>query len=278
MASTVSNEERIAQDGISGDLAAWLQFNLDGPRIAEGGAELAAFPPPELMQVTTGLTDPVHFAQHGVHFVERLADASPTPLADFKSVLDFGCGVGRVARLFKGFKGKYTGVDVDGKTVSWVDESLPHVSAHLSIPRAPLPFSDAEFDCVISISVFTHMTESDQRFYLRELQRVTEPGAILMLTIHGKRALHRALTEDFVFNLVSCPREELESAEEALVDGSGYKFIRQLGHLTSTDYDYGITFINEDYVNRVWSEYFDVVRITTAALHDFQDIVTLRRR
>jgi SAM-dependent methyltransferase len=199
-------------------------------------------------------------------------------LAEFRSILDFGCGVGRVARLFAGFRGEYTGVDVDANLVNWVSENLPHVNAYLSVPRAPLPLENAAFDCVISISVYTHMNESDQLFYLGELQRVTKTGAILMLTIHGKRALHRALDEDFVFNLVCCPREELEGAKESLNTGSGYKFIRQLGHLTTEEYDYGITFISEDYVRNVWSDYFDVVSIADGALHDFQDIVTLRRR
>lgn len=51
------------------------------------------------MQITTGLSEPLHFAQRGVHFLEQLELASETPLAGFKSVLDFGCGVGRLARL-----------------------------------------------------------------------------------------------------------------------------------------------------------------------------------
>ena len=263
---------------MSGDLATWLKFNLEAMETPEGRAQLAPFPPAELMQITTGLTDPLHFAQHGVNFLEQLELASETHLADFKSILDFGCGVGRLARLFKGFKGQYTGVDVDSKTVAWIRGALPHVSAYLSTPREALPFANASFDCAISISVFTHMTEADQRLYLSELQRVVQPGGTLLLTVHGKRALHRALTEDFVFNLVWCPRDELEEAQVTLDSGSGYKFIRQLGHLTTDHYDYGITFIGAEYINSVWSEYFDVVNVREGALYDFQDIVTLRRR
>jgi ubiquinone/menaquinone biosynthesis C-methylase UbiE len=272
------HDKAIELAGMSGDLATWLRYNLDAMETPESQAQLAAFPPPELMQITTGLTEPLHFAQHGVHFLEQLELASETHLSDFKSVLDFGCGVGRLARLFKGFKGRYTGVDVDSKTVAWVREALPHVSAYLSAPREALPFAEAWFDCAISISVFTHMTEADQRFYLSELQRVVEPGGTLLLTVHGKRALHRALTEDFIFNLVWCPRDELEEAQASLSSGSGYKFIRQLGHLTTADYDYGITFIGTEYINNVWSEYFDVISVRQGAIHDFQDIVTLRRR
>jgi hypothetical protein len=122
------------------------------------------------------------------------------------------------------------------------------------------------------------MDEDDQRFYLTELQRVTKPGASLLLTIHGHRAVYRALNEQVVFDLLSCPMEELEAAANSLKSGLGYKFILQPGHLTTEDYDYGITFISSDYINRVWSEYFYVAGISNGALHDFQDIVTLRRR
>lgn len=33
-----------------------------------------------------------------------------------------------------------------------------------------------------------------------------------------------------------------------------------------------------DYINKIWSEYFDVIDVRQGAIHDFQDIVTLRRR
>lgn len=270
--------QAIARDGISGKLEDWLTLNLSAVGSKEGETVLAAFPPAELMEVTTGLTEPIDFATHGVHFVRELAQASPKPLSSFSSILDFGCGVGRLARLFKGFSGRYVGVDVDKRTVEWVRTSLPYVSANLNFPHEPLPFKDGEFACVISLSVFTHLTERDHLFYLSELCRVTQAGGILLLTVHGARALHRALTEEFVFNLVWCPREELEEADQILAADNGYKFIRQLGHLTSDNYEYGITFMAEDYVRNVWSRYFDVVDYRSGAIHDFQDIVVLTRK
>lgn len=278
MATRADDWSYIGQTGINGNLDDWLSFNLSAIGIQEQESLLSAFPPTELMQVTTGLTMPLDFATHGVHFVEQLKLACPTPLRAFASILDFGCGVGRLARMFKGFAGKYTGIDIDERTVDWVRDSLPHVSANLSRPHHPLPLPDNSFDCVISISVFTHLTEIDHVFYLKELQRVTQPGAILLLTVHGSRAVRRALTEEFIFNLVWCPRDALEQASVNLESGDGYRFIRQLGHLTTDSYDYGITFIGEEYIRRIWSTYFDVLDVRAGAIHDFQDIVVLRRR
>lgn len=268
---------RIADMGISGDLQPWLALNLaalDDPRLAE---LLPPFPPAELMQVTTGLTEPRPFVLHGTHFAEVLAAASPMPLGDFSSILDFGCGVGRLARMFKGLKGKYTGVDIDGRLVEWIGKGLDYVDAHLSTPRQPLPFADGSFDCVVSLSVFTHMNEEDQDFYLKELKRVTAPGATLLLTVHGPRALGRALTEKFIFNLVWCPRNALEKAAETLAGGAAFQFIRQEGHLSTDEYDYGITFMNHEYLAEHWARYFSLIDLRQGAIHDFQDIVVLRR-
>jgi SAM-dependent methyltransferase len=272
-----SPEARFAS-GIDGHLGDWLAFNRAGAFRTPGGLDIVApFPPAELMQNTTGLVDPEEFAAHGAHFVEALDAASPRPLRDHRDVLDFGVGVGRVARIFKGTRGCYTGVDVDARHVAWVDAELDHVDAVATVPRMPLPFDDGRFDCTISISVFTHMNETDQLFYLSELARVSRPGATLLLTVHGERALARAAREGSVFRLLEIPREEVAAVHEAFPE-PGFRFVRQNGHLTSDDYEYGITFIGRTYIERVWGEHFDVVDVVAGGIHDFQDIVVLTAR
>jgi cyclopropane fatty-acyl-phospholipid synthase-like methyltransferase len=37
----------------------------------------------------------------------------------------------------------------------------------------PLPYAEGEFDAVISISIFTHLTEKSQDEFLADLQRVS---------------------------------------------------------------------------------------------------------
>jgi len=266
-----------ARRGISGDLEEWLTFNrVEAFASPDSLALVAPFPPKELMQNTSGLVDPKHFASHGCDILKALSIASPQPISSYTSVLDFGVGVGRLARMFKGFQGSYTGVDVDARHVAWVSSALDHVKAFATTPRAPLPLADKSFDCIISISVFTHMNETDQFFYLSELARVAKPGAILMLTVHGERALKRAETEDMIFNMLSVPRSGIVETR-SLFPSPGFKFIRQDGHLTSDKYEYGITFISRAYVEKEWSRYFDVLP-GTAAIHDFQDVMVLRAR
>lgn len=264
--------------GINGDLQDWLAFNLTGAfALPDGLKHVAPFPPAELMQNTTGLTSNSDFASHGCDILKALSSASDKPLREFDAVLDFGVGVGRLARMFKGFRGRYAGVDVDRRHVEWVASALKYVDAYATEPGYTLPFRGACFDCVISVSVFTHMNERDQRFYLGELARVANSGATLLLTVHGERALIRAETEPQIFEMLWVPAESIPQTRAAF-STSGFNFILQQGHLTSSRYEYGITFISEEYIKRVWSDYFDIVRLCPGAIHDFQDVVVLRAR
>ena len=165
------------RNGISGNLEDWLAFNRDGAFASTGGLALAApFPPTELMQNVSGLTKPRDFAAHGCDILEAVSAASPTPLNAFTDILDFGVGVGRLARMFKGFQGRYTGIDVDTRHVAWVSSALDYVTAIATEPKQPLPLAEGSFDCMLSISVFTHMNERDHLFYLEQLARVARPG------------------------------------------------------------------------------------------------------
>lgn len=238
---------------------------------------MAPFPPAELMQNTTGLDQNEAFADQGAHFLRILSDASPQPLGTYDAVLDFGIGVGRLARMFKGFSGRYTGVDVDARHVAWVASALDYVEAIATSPHAALPLEDGRFDCIISISVFTHLSEADHLFYLSELARVSRPGATVMLTVHGERALERANTDELIFDLLEIPEPEVEAVREVFPD-PGFRFVLQNGHLTSDEYEYGISFIGRTYIERTWSRYFDVVDVLPGAIHDFQDVVVLTAR
>lgn len=267
------------RDGIHSDLETWLEFNRSTAfESADNLALVAPFPPFDRMRITTGLNQPRDFASHGYDILKALSAACPQPLSSFSDVLDFGVGAGRLARMFKGFRGRYTGVDVDGRNVAWVASALNYVKAIQTKPRKPLPFPDAQFDLVISVSVFSHMSEKDHLFYLGEIARIAKPGAVIMLTTHGERAMHRAETEPDVFKMLQVSQSAVKKAQAALSQG-GFKFIRQWrGHLNSLFYAYGITFISSAYIHRVWAEFFDVLDICSGAIHDFQDIAVLRKR
>jgi len=260
---------------VNDDPKAWAEYNVTAAAL-DDQASIAPFPPSELMRRVSGLTVPEDFAQHGRVMFLALDAASGTHLKDFSSILDFGVGSGRLARMFKGFKGNYCGADIDHELLDWVDDALPWVKTLRTKPQLAIPVEDGSFDCVISVSVFTHMTEADSLFYLQELHRVTRPGAVLMLTVHGLRALERAATESRIFDMLSISQAGFEQAKRNMAN-PGFTFILQQGHLTSEEYQYGISFTGPTYLQKQWAKFFTVERIVSGAIHDFQDIVVLRR-
>jgi SAM-dependent methyltransferase len=257
----------------------WLNLNgrlvFERPELFE---HVAPFPPPHLMQNVSGLTSQADFASHGVTIYRAVHDASPKPLVEYRSILDFGCGCGRLARLFKGHPGKFTGCDLDARHVDWINAHLQHMVAVQTQPNAALPFSDAAFDAIIGVSVFSHLDEKSQKLYLAELARVSTNNAYLFLTIHGERAMERATKEDRIYKMLEVPEIDLQNAAMGMREGKHNFIIQKNGHLTSETYRYGITFISSNYINRVWGEFFDVVDIVSGAIHDFQDIVVCRKR
>jgi SAM-dependent methyltransferase len=268
----------------------WLWLNEKGAfEDASLRPFVAPFAPAELMQNVSGLVSERDFAAHGAHFYAALSKAAGRPLSQFSSFLDFGCGVGRLMRYLKGFPGRLCGCDIDPRHVAWMSSSLGFGDIRLSRVEPPLPFGDAEFDAVISISVFSHLSERSQHRFLDDLARVTRPGATLMLTIHGDAALHRATTDQSIFDMIAVPRAAFDEALARYRAGQ-YAFILQHGHLTRQEgdassasilpdaYEYGITFIPKPYIHDTWSRNFRVRDIVDGGLHGFQDIVVLERR
>ena len=119
------------------------------------------------------------------------------------------------------------------------------------------------------------MNQQDHLFYLSEIARIAKPGAVVMITIHGKRALERAESEARIFQMLSVPQQSISETREIL-NNHGFSFIRQDGHLTNSCYDYGITFISKAYIESCWSKMFEILDYRSGAIHDFQDIVVMR--
>ncbi len=275
-------------------LQSWLNLNRT-QCFEDDGAKLkvAPFPPVSLMANVSGLNAERDFASHGCDIYEALSKASPMPLSSYPHVLDFGCGCGRLARLFKDHPNHFYGCDIDPRHVQWMQENLPFMETTLSSVRPPIPYEDEQFDAVISISIFTHLTESSQDQFLSELHRVCHPSGRLFLTVHGEQAMQRAIHDPDVRQMLDMDDAAFAKAQEDFY-ADKHAFILQQGHLTvdhswkqrlkryigkvviDDDFSYGISFVSEAYIRQHWSKWFDVERVHAGAIHNFQDIVVLR--
>jgi arsenite methyltransferase len=108
------------------------------------------------------------------------------PLTPGEAVLDIGCGAGvdsLVAAQLVGPQGRVVGVDATEEMIIRARANLDltrlsNVSFKVASAEA-LPFSDREFDVVISNGVFNLTVDKEQA--LRETRRVLKPGGRLML-------------------------------------------------------------------------------------------------
>ena len=79
-------------------------------------------------------------------------------LEDFRTILDFGCGCGRVARWWQGLsEPRLFGSDYDGVLTDWCRRTLPFLTVKTNGSLPPLPFRRGSFDFVYAISIFTHL-------------------------------------------------------------------------------------------------------------------------
>ena len=108
------------------------------------------------------------------------------PIESFRSLLDFGCGCGRVLRHWCGIPGlALHGSDYNPAGPAWVRSHLPSVDARVNELAPPLPFDAGAFDLAYALSVFTHLPTELQRPWMEELRRVVRPGGVVILSLHG---------------------------------------------------------------------------------------------
>ncbi len=200
------------------------------------------------------------------------------------SVLDFGCSTGRVLRHFDAqFPADQQGalhcwgVDISSMWIEWARQNLSPRLRIMHTPTEPrLPLEDRAMALVYAFSVFTHIDEFELA-WIAELRRVLRVGGIAYLSVHTERTwelmgrqsswpLHGFLTRDGTDEngdvittealLTTMPRERVVHMSESSPVPR--------------------VFQSQEYLQREWGRYFEVLEIIErgAAYHD---ICVLRR-
>jgi SAM-dependent methyltransferase len=108
---------------------------------------------------------------------------------DPRSVLDIGCGTGR---LLIGWHAddptrRLAGVDINPDLIGWNQQNLSGVADwSVCALSPPLRFPDASFDLIQMISVLTHLPLDRQREWIAEVRRLLRPGGQAVITLHGE--------------------------------------------------------------------------------------------
>lgn len=165
---------RLARDGL----------DPDGPDMLAATAALfdrLAATEPEAAVAFYSLGDPALLAAATAELVAVIR--SWTALEGAR-VLDFGCGIGRVAIALAPFAAEVTGVDISPAMVEQARvraAGLDGVKFAASDGRT-LPCSDGAFDCVLAVDSFPYLVQAGVlEAQLTELARALRPGGDLLV-------------------------------------------------------------------------------------------------
>jgi SAM-dependent methyltransferase len=145
-------------------------------------------PPPDMRRRIGSNYAGVDFLAGARSLAERVValvrDSGYDPAA-FRSILDWGCGCGRMAlqaaSLFP--NASYHGADIDAEAIGWCQEHLAAAGRFEVCPEfPPAPYPPGSFDIILGLSVFTHLRLADEKQWLEELARLARPGALLILS------------------------------------------------------------------------------------------------
>jgi ubiquinone/menaquinone biosynthesis C-methylase UbiE len=212
-------------------------------------------------------------AQHDMAIMLEIlskAGASPQELA---RVLDFGCAAGRMLRFYPHREGtsERWGVDINAQHINWCQLHLSPPFSFVTTTTAPhLPFEDGYFDLVYSGSVFTHISDRADAWFL-ELRRIVRKGGYLYITIHDKRTVEVLLTKYKDHPLFTDFVELVRGfCERTGVRSQNYAYFTILADPISQ------VFYDEAYLVRKWSRWAEVLSVTPEA-HDHQAALLLRK-
>src|SRR5579859_3531888 len=173
--------------------------SLKGTRRPVAAPDGFPLPPPKLMVLVTGSADTCWYTEGGrlgVESICRILDQAGARPGDLHSVLDFGCGCGRVIRYWRALtSAQLYGTDSNPRLVDWCRRNLPFAKFQSNTLEPRLNYADHQFEFAYALSVLTHTPEDQQQPWMNELWRILRPRGYLLITTQGDEFLPK-LTED----------------------------------------------------------------------------------
>lgn len=137
---------------------------------------MAAYPLDEAMSLAVGGS----YEETGVTQKQLLQYAG---LQDGMSVIDLGCGSGRLAHaLGKELKIEYCGLDIVEALLSYARTKTPPNYRFILNTTLSLPLPDQCADFVSVFSVFTHLRHAETYVYLTDMRRVLKPNGRIVFS------------------------------------------------------------------------------------------------
>ena len=196
-----------------------------------------------------------------------------------RAVLDFGCGWGRIIRFFlKDIDAtRLWGIDANPETIELCRRHDRWSRFELVTPSGPTSFPDGTFDLVYSFSVFSHFSEDMHVRWLEGIQRILQPGGLLLATTRPRDFIEQSALDRV--------RRPLSPYPEAIA-GMFADTRRWLSAYDAGEYCYeplpgmvgwGEACIPQTYVLRHWTKYFTLLDYIDDPRRCPQNVIVARR-
>jgi GT2 family glycosyltransferase/SAM-dependent methyltransferase len=194
-------------------------MSASDPPLLFGLNSRLTLPPQELIDIIGGGYAPIGF--EFLRFMVGFAALAPT-----SSVLDMGCGCGRMAFALSHYLAEdahYIGFDIVPKLVDWDREHITRIMPRFEFVHADIfngaynpsgrersrdyrfPAADRSIDVCLAASLFTHLRADDARHYFDETSRVLKRGgrALFSFFVLDERSLASMRDRRAAFNFDS---------------------------------------------------------------------------
>lgn len=180
---------------------------------------------------------------------EHILNSCDKSLTNYNSVLEFGCGNGRLIQHVINLIPEATihGSDVLQKCIVQCKRKFPKGYFVCNGIKPPIDFNDNQFDLIYTYSVFTHLTEKNHLAWLQEFARILKPGGVMIHSVKSYQFVRRAN----LFSPKNLSKYHLCEPIEEFEAKYPYYYVMDNPQLP----EYGLAIISKKYIQTKWPDF-----------------------
>lgn len=290
MSGGTTDENTIYTRYSQSDDAEWERDLVQSISVSDiGGIEFPTMPDPSIqrgLQGSDGVTS-IREALMFRRYVKEILHTHAIPMTSASTLVDFGTGWGRIARIFM--------ADVPASQIFAVEpyspitvarKCNPYISFVKSMPLPRLPLRDELATHVVSYSTFTHFNRKFFDEWICELYRILKPNGALCVTTLGIHFLRTLAMEakkkaagerlHFWYELI-LERLDIKTMKEIEVRISNGEYVFLPKSQGKDNEEFAECFVTDEFFRKQYGEIFDVL----AYAHNgeiAQDCIVLKKR
>jgi 2-polyprenyl-3-methyl-5-hydroxy-6-metoxy-1,4-benzoquinol methylase len=263
----------------------WFWLNTEGSRRFEAVRRMLPTLPDEGVQkrFTGGVGDESIRSAFAFYGFPREALTRYRPELEQPRVLDYGCGWGRVTRLFLRDTpaDRIVGIDCTPSAIETSRATNRWTRFELVDPLPPTGLPAGTFDLVTCYSVFSHLSEPAHEQWLEELHRLLAPKGLLVASTWGRRYIEECemSRQGTLTDMHLGAKRAFVGTDEWLERYDAGQFCHSPvggGESLPSEF-YGETCIPRSYVEAHWTRWFTLLEYVSDRSRLWQDVIIMQK-